>query len=317
MTTELARQTLSPERVDLLTRTIAKGASRDELALFVAICDRTGLDPFARQIYLVPRWDAKLGMEVRQPQVSIDGARLVAQRSGEYAGQTAVTWCAADGVWRDIWLSDEPPAAARVGCYRRGFAEPLYATALWREYCPRNNKTGQPLPMWSKMPSLMLAKCAEALALRKAFPAELSGLYTAEEMAQAETAPEAAPAPKAALAALPAPVEAPQSPAERKADLDALMSPTPVAAAAAAPEVTAEDQVWIPPDCAVAQVAGKKGGTVWRLDCPNGPQPIAVTDAKLASQLEANIAFRISSLVRIEVVGGKRIAREIIAEGRS
>jgi phage recombination protein Bet len=307
---------LTPERLELLTRTIAKGASADELALFAAVCDRTGLDPFARQIYLVPRWDSKLRAEVRQTQVSIDGARLVAQRSGEYAGQTPVVWCGRDGAWREVWLADEPPAAARVGAYRRGFAEPVYATALWREYCP-TDRDGNPTVMWRRMPALMLAKCSEALALRKAFPAELSGLYTAEEMAQAETAPEAAPAPKAAPAALPAPVEAPQSPAERKADLDSLMSPTPVAAAAAAPQVTEEDQAWIPPDCAVAQVAGKRGGTVWRLDCPNCPQPIAVTDAKLASQLEANIAFNISSLVRIEVVGGKRIAREIIAEGKA
>lgn len=310
---------LTSERLELLTRTIAKGASPDELALFAAVCDRTGLDPFARQIYLVPRWDSKLRAEVRQTQVSIDGARLVAQRSGEYAGQTPVVWCGKDGAWREVWLADEPPAAARVGAYRRGFAEPVYATALWREYCP-TDRDGNPTVMWRRMPALMLAKCAEALALRKAFPAELSGLYTAEEMAQADSAvPEAAPR------AVPAAALPPATPAERKADLDTLLSPTPASAAPAASAAVAApepgsveiEEMWIPPTCQIATIPNKAGRRVWRIDCPGAERPLAVTDADLAAKVEANIAFGHSTLVSVEIVKGKLIARTIIAEGKA
>jgi phage recombination protein Bet len=204
--TALAR--LDDERRELLSRTLCAGATRDELELFFSVCDRTGLDPFARQIYAVKRWDSRARREVMQTQVSIDGFRLVAQRSGEYAGQTAVAYCGQDGVWKDVWLSDEPPAAARVGVYRQGFVEAVTAIALFREYAQRN-KEGGLTAMWARMPSVMIAKCAEALALRKAFPAELSGLYTAEEMSQADNPP-AAPAPQShVVAVLPPPAAEP------------------------------------------------------------------------------------------------------------
>jgi phage recombination protein Bet len=171
-------------------------ASNGDLVVFLNYAQRTGLDPFSRQIYMIGRNERQFDGSYRKKwtiQASIDGLRIIAQRSGDYAGQVGPEWCGPDGVWRDVWLDPAPPAAARVGVLRTGFVAPLYAVALYREYVGTDKK-GDPTRMWVEKGALMIAKCAEALALRKAFPNDLSGIYTSDEMSRAD-APTVTPAP--------------------------------------------------------------------------------------------------------------------------
>lgn len=157
-----------------------------ELSAFLHLCQRTQLDPFSRQIYLIGRFDRRKERVVYTPQTGIDGYRVIAHRvTAEHRdtfGYEDNQWCGEDGRWFDVWLSQQPPAAAKVTVIRNG--QRFSAVALYREYVQTSNYG--PLGLWGRMPASQLAKCAEALVLRKAFPHDLAGVYTAEEMAQAD-----------------------------------------------------------------------------------------------------------------------------------
>jgi phage recombination protein Bet len=155
-------------------------APAGDLSVFMHVAQRTGLDPFSRQIYMISRYDSQAGRNRWTIQTGIDGFRIIAGRSGVYRGQVGPEWCGEDGVWRDVWLAPTAPLAARVGVIRSDFDQPIYGVAMFREYA-QTKKGGDLTSMWASKGALMIAKCAEALALRKAFPNDLAGLMTPEE----------------------------------------------------------------------------------------------------------------------------------------
>lgn len=177
--------TFNERQVDLIRNQIAPDATPEELMLFLQVASSRGLDPFRKHIYAVARWDSQKRKNVTAYQVSIDGLRLIAERSGKYEGQVGPFWCGSDGIWHDVWLQDTPPLAAKIGVLKAGFREPLFATARYSTYV-QTTREGKPTKFWASMPEVMIAKVAEAAALRRAFPEEAGGLYVTEEMDQAD-----------------------------------------------------------------------------------------------------------------------------------
>jgi phage recombination protein Bet len=174
----------SNEQIRILGETVAKGCDQNELAFFLQVAKLKRLDPFTGQIHVVKRWDSGLGKEKMTVQTGIDGYRVIASRTRDLAGTDDAIYDSEDG---------EHPNWAKVTVYRYGRNDdriPYTATARWNEYVQmyKDKQTGEQRPnrMWKTMPFLMLGKVAEALALRKAFPDELSGVYTNEEMDQAD-----------------------------------------------------------------------------------------------------------------------------------
>jgi phage recombination protein Bet len=177
-------KSLSNEQIQLLIKTVAKGADINELGLFLNVSKRAGLDPFLRQIHLIPR-SVKQGdnwVTIRTVQVGIDGYLAIAERTGQLAGIDDAVFD--DGHKYEPGKEPINPSKATVTVWRmvQGNRVSFTATARWKEYFP-GDKLGF---MWKKMPYGQLSKCALSLALRKAFPTDLGGLYTDVEMEQAD-----------------------------------------------------------------------------------------------------------------------------------
>lgn len=174
----LSVTTVTNDQLDLIRKTIAKDATPDELKLYLYDCQRQGVHPLDKLIHFTKRSGRYT------PVTSIDFMRMRAAETNEYAGSDVPLFADTDGVWSSLWIKDSPPVAAMVTVWRlvQGTRCKFEAVARWAEYKPESNDF-----MWRKMPATMLAKCAEALSLRKGFPKQLAGLYAREEMAQAES----------------------------------------------------------------------------------------------------------------------------------
>lgn len=201
--TVTAEQTaFSDEQVKALAHIGVDKADEGDLKVFFHVCQRTGLDPFARQIHMIGRQVSEMGADGNWTKVTkqtiqtgIDGFRLIGRRaanqSGHKVSMSAAEWCHEDGSWRPAWRKVWGfPVAARVTITRDG--EPFTAVAMFDEYV-QTKRNGEPNSMWSQRPAGQLAKCAEALAWRMAFPQDLSGIYTDDELAHSSNAPAAAP----------------------------------------------------------------------------------------------------------------------------
>lgn len=162
----------------MIRNTFANGASPQEFEVLWAVAVARKLNPIMKQIYFVKRWTKDRG-EVWSTQISIDGMRALAERTGKYDGQDEPTYEEGPG---------GVPTKCTVRVYRKDWSRPAVGVAYYSEYVQKT-KDQRPTRFWSEMPHVMLAKCAESLAMRKAFPEDMSGLYTPEEMQQADNAP--------------------------------------------------------------------------------------------------------------------------------
>jgi len=192
LTIELDQTEFTSDQVAVLSHLGVDNASEGDLKVFFHVVKRTKLDPFARQIYMIGRntfnqrtnsWETKQTI-----QTGIDGYRLIGRRAADVAREPidvrAPNWAHHDSGWRDVWLREwGNPVAARITVMRNGHE--FTAVALFDEYA-QTKRDGGLTSMWAQRPAGQIAKCAEALAWRMAFPQDLAGLYVEEELQHAD-----------------------------------------------------------------------------------------------------------------------------------
>lgn len=160
----------TPEEVQMIRDTVAKGISEEELKLFLYTAKARGLDPLLKQIYFIRRKQRRgdRWVDIGTIQTGIDGFRLIANRTGKLKG-----------IERGVNRDEKGKISAWARVWRTDWSQPAYEEVTLDEY---KGDT----PLWQRMPEQMLKKCAEVAALRMAFPEDLSGLYSHEEMDQAD-----------------------------------------------------------------------------------------------------------------------------------
>lgn len=174
---DVAPMDFTPEQRKLILDSFLNGASEQEAAVLLELARLRRLNPITRQIHFVKRWQRVDGQprEVWSAQVGIDGFRAIAERTGLYDGQDEAEF------EYDTTSGKRALRLARVRIYRKDWSRPAVGVAHFSEYA-QTKKDGGLVQMWLDKPHIMLAKCAEALAFRKAFPEDTSGLYAPEEM---------------------------------------------------------------------------------------------------------------------------------------
>lgn len=188
------------EVIETLKATIAKGATDADLALFLEHCKATGLNPFKKEVWFIKGkgYTKKDGEEVEgslQIMTGINGFQAVANSHPQYDGMEVLESEAKiiiDSATFEDWKGNvstkkiNPPIIAPeyvdVKVWRKDRRFPATARAKWSEYGKDVISNKGKRTIWGQMPTIMLAKCAKSLALREAFPQELNGVYTTEEM---------------------------------------------------------------------------------------------------------------------------------------
>ena len=179
----------APKMIETLKATVAQGLNDPEFAVFAEHCKATGLNPFKKEV-----WAIKAGGRL-QIMTGINGYWQIANRHPQFDGaETGMITKAGEWV-KSVPGNDFIGAWCRV--HRKDRKVAMEGEALLSDY-------QKSTPIWTQTPRIMIKKVAESIALRKAFPQELNGLYTEEEMPPQFAAqpvaqtPQALPQPKIA-----------------------------------------------------------------------------------------------------------------------
>jgi len=190
-----------PAQLALIRRTVAADTTADEFNMFIEIAKRAGLDPFRRQLYCIVYSKDKPDKRKVTFITGIDGFRAVAARNRDYRPDDEEPTIVYDDAAKNPEINPLGIVKATVKAHKMapsGEWFPVSGTAYWSEFAPlkdewawneEKNKrapTGRitldPTSNWYKMGRIMFCKCAEAQALRKGWPEDLSGIYSPEEM---------------------------------------------------------------------------------------------------------------------------------------